>query len=872
MSDYNFRFSNDGTPAFVVKPYTANGPQSPLTTSLYINPISSVHAVSANTPLVLTGKGVPEYGEMVQNNLVYLAENFAGPTRPQPPLKGMLWYKDTVGANILFPTDPATKGLYLWNNVSWSPLLISGEITAPVDVGNQKITNLGLATDPNDAVSVAYLNANILTLGGGTLTGDLATTPGHYFISPELPVLGNHVTNKTYVDAVDAALQNSINLSHSTLSGQITTLQNTDTILSNQIAVLDNNMIIADQALSARIDAIVTGSGNYLPLTGGALSGPVIVGGDITIHPNSNFVVAPGNVSVGGISFGDNVVQAVGSPVSNTDAANKLYVDDTITDAITNIVFPPNNGAADGVTTESIFNPSDTAGYQTVVFTTLKSGPDATGLANDATVYTATINIDGVDKNISINGFEAQIFSNLFTEINNDLGGAGICQFTNTGYLKILSTTSGEFSSVAISDTDLFNSLTDYVTIAAPVPGVPGGSLILVRSSGLDPVVTRDRISPMVHNHMTTQLLYDLSREYSQSALMSFFATNPNYPLITLKDIITSVDQMLYAAAQNKRRQIVVAGVGGITNLTLNDEMAYEISSNNLQIFQDGIKLYADERGTSTLTFQQPNVGLKSLVPITPGSYDFTLTWDGTATVLTTVVTADYTYLDLLNALYLALSSLPTSTSGYEDVTFSGAGPAGGDATGLTGGTTYAATVKVDDSDVKSLLITGVNAATFTDLLTEINIDLAGAAVATLDSGNHRIRITSTTTGETSSISITDATVNPLFSSLPNYQSVATPVPPHGWQPVGLVNDQRPNEIVISFISSLSGGPGSSMVVSYSAGELFEQIDSCSAPVNTSVSGSLGYEEVGIPGTLSTQVTFNTVVPNGNVLEILVSQ
>ena len=78
MSDYVFKYTSTPTTnaSFVVKPYTANGPASPSVSTLYNNSVSGIFAVTASTPLVLVGKGVIDYGQAVQNNLIYITENF----------------------------------------------------------------------------------------------------------------------------------------------------------------------------------------------------------------------------------------------------------------------------------------------------------------------------------------------------------------------------------------------------------------------------------------------------------------------------------------------------------------------------------------------------------------------------------------------------------------------------------------------------------------------------------------------------------------------------------------------------------------------------------------------------------------------------
>lgn len=113
---------------------------------------------------------------------------------------------------------------------------------------------------------------------------------------------------------------------------------------------------------------------------------------------------------------------------------------------------------------------TNTAGYQDVTFANIKSNPDSTGLANDATAYTATITIDGVAKSVSVVGSNAQTFATLLTEINTDLAGAGTATLVG-GNIRISSATTGSTSSVSISDTDLFGTLTDYSAIATAVAG-----------------------------------------------------------------------------------------------------------------------------------------------------------------------------------------------------------------------------------------------------------------------------------------------------------------------------------------------------------------------------------------------------------------
>lgn len=54
---------------------------------------------TTSTSLTLTGKGVPNYGELQQENFVRLLEHFASQTAPSHPTVGQIWY-DTVAAQL----------------------------------------------------------------------------------------------------------------------------------------------------------------------------------------------------------------------------------------------------------------------------------------------------------------------------------------------------------------------------------------------------------------------------------------------------------------------------------------------------------------------------------------------------------------------------------------------------------------------------------------------------------------------------------------------------------------------------------------------------------------------------------------------------
>ena len=103
-----------------------------------------------------------------------------------------------------------------------------------------------------------------------------------------------------------------------------------------------------------------------------------------------------------------------------------------------------------------------THGFQRWGFSVVKTTASATGLANDATEYTANITVDGDINAIAITGSTAQTIATLITEINADLTDAQ-AEFRSigNGYIEVRSLSTGIASIIAIVDVDLFAGLTD---------------------------------------------------------------------------------------------------------------------------------------------------------------------------------------------------------------------------------------------------------------------------------------------------------------------------------------------------------------------------------------------------------------------------
>lgn len=107
------------------------------------------------------------------------------------------------------------------------------------------------------------------------------------------------------------------------------------------------------------------------------------------------------------------------------------------------------------------------------------------GLANTAQQYVAVITVDGVARAISVQGQNAQTWTTLAAEINAGLAGTATVSFVG-GNLVITSASVGNSSSILISDTSLFNSLTGFISLMIPVQGATADAALPVYENGFN--------------------------------------------------------------------------------------------------------------------------------------------------------------------------------------------------------------------------------------------------------------------------------------------------------------------------------------------------------------------------------------------------
>ena len=204
MVAYIVNFTDPEVTPFNVNSFTTDGPKSPNTLQL------NSSAVKASTGLLLYGKGHPEYGERIQENLVNLMENFSGATEPTFPISGQTWFSRITYVLIGGVGSPGQAEIYRWSDTgggSWTLLIqTAGPGTA----------------DPTVADQVKTIGAQPTTIIDGSFWLDTVGSP----LVPELYLAVNSASSNLSATFLKREMDN--------LTGLITTLELTSGVYQPQ--------------------------------------------------------------------------------------------------------------------------------------------------------------------------------------------------------------------------------------------------------------------------------------------------------------------------------------------------------------------------------------------------------------------------------------------------------------------------------------------------------------------------------------------------------------------------------------------------------------------------------------------------------------
>lgn len=396
---YEFLFTDQNVNReFVVQPYTTNGPSSP---TGGIDP----SAASANTTLFLYGKGSPNYGDRIQEDMIYMLEHFFSTVEPSFPIPGQLWCQSS--SNEL--TQPFQ--MYMFNPRKFKITASSGNnIYVQSDDGSlsttqvqARFTSLGTARQFTVYSSTyqlqTFVQSALPSISGSNvlLTVSPATTTslvGQYIGGWEEIYQGN--AQVVLRRAFNANGFNIINLATPVNTNDAATKGYVDSAVTGGTIKLGNLADVQYQTPGhPQTGAFLFFNGTdwtdelignlYLSLTGGTMSGAINMGG-----------------------FG---ITNVANPTGTYDAVNKNYVDTQPLSAVNVSVTSPAVGNLLYFTTGGIWQNATPAtagvvpltGNVTITGSLSLNGNSLTGIANPVN-STDAVNLQYLDSVISAGG------------------------------------------------------------------------------------------------------------------------------------------------------------------------------------------------------------------------------------------------------------------------------------------------------------------------------------------------------------------------------------------------------------------------------------------------------------------------------------
>lgn len=309
---YRINFTDPKKGNFIIEPYTANGTVTATSETLHHK------ATRADTSLLLYGQYVPNYGEQIHENMVRLLENFCGEAEPTNAIEGQLWYDVGDSFNVigLSATGATIEGN---QTAAFGQFAATGTVLTvwygPLTIVDNTYTSVD--------VKVASATANV----DGTTNVVLTNTEGAQYALPATAV-GGFITVKqdSGLGRLRVRVKNDDDelVWADVVSFQCApTAPPTETRMNGD-AWYDTSTSLLKVYLNGVWQEVTK---NHLPLSGGSMSGPIHMGG--------------------------NVISFTGPVTASSTLTPKSYVDATVASAVAD-VSAGSNAAIDDLTTRLV--------------------------------------------------------------------------------------------------------------------------------------------------------------------------------------------------------------------------------------------------------------------------------------------------------------------------------------------------------------------------------------------------------------------------------------------------------------------------------------------------------------------------------------
>lgn len=276
---YRINFTDPKKGSFLIEPYTANGTVTATSNTLHNK------ATRADTPLLLHGQYVPNYGEQVHENMVRLLENFCGDTPPTNAIEGQLWYDvgdsySIVGLSstsaIIAGNQSYSFGTYVAQSTTltvwYGPLTVIDNTYVSIDV---KMTSYTQNQDGTTSVTLTNTEGAAYTLPanavGGFITVKQESGLGRLRVRVKGPGEDNEMV---WADVVNILSSPSAPPTETRMYGDVW-YDTTTSLLKVWRAALPGVTMGSPGYTDAWWDV----TSQHLPLAGGTMSGAINMGG-----------------------------------------------------------------------------------------------------------------------------------------------------------------------------------------------------------------------------------------------------------------------------------------------------------------------------------------------------------------------------------------------------------------------------------------------------------------------------------------------------------------------------------------------------------------------------------------------------------------